>query len=396
MKRARRRDKKPHKKLLIFLTSLMVILAAFVVVLGFHSVLFPYGTGDFGDYVAPVDKATGKANALILGVDEDGMRTDTIILLSYDLDDNRMDLLSIPRDTRMYIGKKYQKINAAYSLSQNGKRKGPQGTIEAVTRLTGVPINYYVEFSTDAFRKMIDALGGVEFDVPQRMYYTDKGQKLYIDLQPGLQTLDGEKAEQLVRFRKYAQGDIGRVEMQQNFIRAVAEQKLNLGILTKLPDIFKTLQSEIKTNFTVMDIMKYLPNLKELSSENVVFHQLPGEFSGPEYSASYWLVDVDSLKTLITDTFGYDATYITTGVSGKPYSGADRIVPSPSPAVKPTASPKPSASPELDVEIEDEDEYITIPDIEETPEPTSAPTPSALPSPDAVPDPTEEPEATEN
>lgn len=387
MKRARRKDKKQGKKLLIFLTSILVMLAAFVVVLGFHSVLFPiYNT----DYVAPVDKASGKANVLILGVDADGMRTDTIILASYDLDNNKIDMLSIPRDTRMYIGKRYQKINAAYSLSQNGKRKGPQGTIEAVTRLTGVPINYYVEFSTEAFRKMIDALGGVEFDVPQRMYYTDRGQNLYIDLQPGLQTLDGDKAEQLVRFRRYAEGDIKRVEMQQEFIKAVAEQKLNLSILAKLPDIFKTLQSEIKTNFSVMDIMKYLPNLKELLPENVVFHQLPGEFSGPEYSASYWLVDVESLKTLITETFGYDATYITTGVSGKVYSGEDRVVPKapPKPTLspKPTSSPKPSSSPELDVEIDDEDDYITIPDTEPSPEPTPAPTPSPVETPEPTPD----------
>ncbi len=377
MKRARRKGKKQGKKLLIFLTSLLAMLAAFVVVLGFHSVLFPiYNT----DYVAPVDKATGKANVLILGVDEDGLRTDTIILASYDLDDNKIDMLSIPRDTRMYIGKRYQKINAAYSLSQNGKKRGYQGTVEAVTRLTGVPINYYVEFSTKAFREMIDALGGVEFNVPQRMYYTDRSQNLKIDLQPGLQTLDGEKAEQLVRFRKYAQGDIRRVEVQQEFIKAVADQKLNLSILTKLPDIFKTLQSEIKTNFSVMDIMKYIPNLKELSSENVIFHQLPGEFSGPEYEASYWLVDVPSLKTLITEVFGYDATYITTGVAGKVYSGEDRKAPkatqTPAETQKPTSSPKPTASPELDVERDEEDGYITIPDIEETPEPSSEPSPS--------------------
>lgn len=390
MKRARRKGKKQGKKLLIFLTSLLAMLAAFVVVLGFHSVLFPiYNT----DYVAPVDKATGKANVLILGVDEDGTRTDTIILASYDLDDNKIDMLSIPRDTRMLIGKRYQKINAAYSLSQNGKRKRYQGTVEAVTRLTGVPINYYVEFSTKAFREMIDALGGVEFNVPQRMYYTDPAQKLKIDLQPGLQILDGDKSEQLVRFRRYAKGDIRRVEVQQEFIKAVAEQKLNLSILTKLPDIFKTLQSEIKTNFSVMDIMKYLPNLKELLPENVTFHQLPGEFSGPEYEASYWLVDIPGLKTLITEVFGYDATYITTGVSGKVYSGEDRKAPKPAQTPKPTSSPKPTAKPEFDVKKDEEDEYITIPDLEETPEPSAEPSPSVEPTP--TPEPSQAPDDSE-
>lgn len=372
MKRARKKvhEHKKTSKARIFAAAFCIIAVAFVLVLGFNSVLFPMND----EYTEPVDKASGKVNVLVLGVDADGLRTDTIILASYDLDNNKINMLSIPRDTRMYIGKKYQKINAAHSLTQNGKIKGPQGTIEAVTRLTGVPINYYVEFSTSAFRKMIDALGGVEFDVPQRMHYTDSSQGLYIDLQPGVQILDGDKAEQLVRFRKYPRGDIARVEVQQSFVKAVAEQKLNVEILTKLPDIYEVLQSDIKTNFTVLDIMKYVPNLKELTSENVQFFQLPGEFSGAGYSASYWLADIESLKTLITDTFGYDATYITTGIAGKQYSGEDRIKSSPAPTAdttpKPTSAPRSTPKPSPDAELP-EDDYIAIPNL---PEPTEAST----------------------
>ena len=134
-------------------------------------------------------------------------------------------MLSIPRDTRMYIGSKYQKINAAYAMrTKEGKIKGPNGTIDAVTRLTGIPINYYVEFSFDAFRETIDALDGVDFYVPQRMVYRDPEQGLYINLSKGQQLLDGDKAEQLVRFRQYPEGDIKRVQVQQDFIRAVAAQ----------------------------------------------------------------------------------------------------------------------------------------------------------------------------
>ena len=322
LRRARNNKRKINKKLVIFLTAVCSLFFLFFLVLGFHSVLFPIindvlDNTTAEDYVEPVDKATGKANVLLLGVDKDGLRTDTIIIASYDLDKNAVNMLSIPRDTRMYIGRQYQKINAAHALSQNGKIKGPQGTIEAVTRLTGIPVNYYVEFSCEAFRNTIDALGGVEIDVPRRMKYSDPVQKLYIDLQPGLQLLDGDKAEQLVRFRKYPRGDIERVEMQQKFVKALAEQKLNLSILDNIPEIFKVLQKDVKTNFTIKDVLKYLPNLRELNTENITMYSLPGDFSGSQYSASYWIADIEGIRTLVNEVFGYDASSISVAPKGK-------------------------------------------------------------------------------
>ena len=224
--------KKKTKKPLIFIVSLLTIAVIFVGALGFGGF---FNTTDEevpeDNYTVPVDKGTGKINILLLGVDKDGLRTDTMILACYDLDANTVKLLSIPRDTRMYIGNKYQKINAAHAISEKGKIKGVQGSIEAVTRLTAIPINYYVEFSFDAFKHTIDALGGIDFDIPQNMNYEDPTQNLYIHLKKGFQHLDGDKAEQFVRFRSYPMGDIGRVEAQQAFIKALAEQKLNSGII---------------------------------------------------------------------------------------------------------------------------------------------------------------------
>ncbi|MEE0944006.1 MAG: LCP family protein [Clostridia bacterium] len=394
MRRARTKESKAKKRLTVFLVSFLAVCTVFVLMLGFHGVLFPMSGIIDGDYVMPVDKATGKANVLLLGVDEDGLRTDTIIVASYDLDNSKINMLSVPRDTRMYIGKNWQKINGAYSLSKNGKKKGAQGTIEAVSRLTGIPINYYVEFSCEAFRNTIDALGGVEFNVPQRMYYQDPVQDLDINLQPGLQLLDGDKAEQLIRFRKYPGGDIDRVNMQQQFIKALAEQKLNIGIIKKLDDIYTSLKNDIKTNVTVGDVIKYIPNLKELTSEDITMYQLPGDFSGPEYTASYWLADMTELKSLIETVFGYDATNIMTGVKGKTDPGGDRAKQASSSKAedkvqkspKPTSTPKPNGTPKPD----DEDN-ITIPDKKEdkslkgnendkaeavsTPKPTAKPTP---------------------
>lgn len=302
-------SKPKKKKLLIFSVALATMVVLFFGALtlgGLFDGLFGGGIDD--DYMVPVDKATGKINVLVLGVDKSGLLTDTIMVASYNLDEDEVNILSIPRDTRMYVGKKYQKINAAHAIAQSGKIKGPQGTIEAVSRLTGLPINYYVEFTFDAFQNTIDALGGVYFDVPQDMYYKDAGQKLFIDLDKGYQLLDGDKAEQLVRFRQYPQGDIDRVAVQQAFIGAIAQQKLNLGIIGQLPDLYDVLKEDIDTNFTVLDVTRYANNLKDLLPENIHMFQLPGEFSGEEYITSYWLPDMMGIRTLIETEFGYDAS----------------------------------------------------------------------------------------
>ena len=345
------------------------------------------GGSFFGYEFSPAANFT-HINTMLLGLDVGGTRADVMILGQLNVADGEINMLQIPRDT--YVkdnGRSDKKINSAYGHNKE------KTVFKEVKQITGITVNKYVAVDTSGFRNLIDTIGGVDFDVPQDMHYEDPTQDLYIHLNKGMQHLDGDKAEQLVRFRRYAKGDIRRVEVQQEFIKAVAEQKLNLSILTKLPDIFKTLQSEIKTNFSVMDIMKYLPNLKELLPENVTFHQLPGEFSGPEYEASYWLVDIPGLKTLITEVFGYDATYITTGVSGKVYSGEDRKAPKPAQTSKPTSSPKSTAKPELDVKKDEEDEYITIPDIEETPEPSLEPSPSVEPIP--TPEPSQVPDDSE-
>lgn len=289
--------------------SLTVILAAFFVIMGFGG-LFT-GSEVSEDMLEPVTRESGKINVLICGVDKSESLTDTIMLASYNLDTNEVNILSVPRDTRMYIGSRYQKINAAHAITQNGKKKGMNGTIEAVTRLTGMPINYYVKFTCNAFRETIDALGGVDFDVPQNMNYDDPAQDLHIHLTKGYQHLDGDKAEQFVRFRRYPMGDIDRVAAQQSFIKALAEQKINASVITKLPELYKTLQNNLETNIKVTDVAKYIGNISDLSAENIHMHSVPGHSNGTDYGASYWIADMTALAELIENTFGYPADKIT-------------------------------------------------------------------------------------
>lgn len=315
MKRRRAKKKTKFsvkKRLAVFGISLTVLILAFMVVMGFGGIFsLNEEVGEPTENIAEVDKETGKINVLVVGLDKDGARTDTILIATYDMDNDLVNILSIPRDTRMYVGGRYQKINCAYAITKNGKRKGVDGTIEAVTRLTAIPINYYVEFTFDTFREAVDALGGVDYDVPQNMNYDDPAQDLHIHLKKGYQHLDGDKAEQLVRFRKYPMGDIDRVKVQQSFIKALAEQKLNASVIGKLPDIFKVLQKDVKTNFKLSDITKYVINLRDLSSDNINAYSLPGTSDSESYGASYWIPDMTETKKLIEETFGYDASKIT-------------------------------------------------------------------------------------
>lgn len=346
------------KRLIIGGISLGIILLVFIIAMCVFN-LIP-NTDEMlsedaivSEQLSPVDKASGKINILLLGVDMAGLRTDTIIVASYDLDENKINMLSIPRDTRMYVGSRYQKINAAHAISQKGGIKGPQGSIEAVTRLTGIPINYYIEFNFSTFRDVVDALGGVDFYVPRDMNYEDPVQDLYIHLKEGQQHLDGDKAEQLVRFRRYPEGDIARVRMQQSFLQALAEQKLNSSIIEKIPDLYKTFKEDIKTNFTLVDIMKYLPNVKELSSDSISMFQLPGNYNDTDYGASYWICNMTEMKKLISENFGYSAAAATIHSADGSSKSKDVVIKKTTPVpnidkndlVDVTPSPTPSASP---------------------------------------------------
>lgn len=247
-----------------------------------------------------VPKRTGCVNALVLGVDEEEKRTDTILAVSYDLEDQQIRILSVPRDTRVYFQNGYHKVNAAYAYG------GAEQSKSVVTALTGIPFTYYMVFTTSAFRDIIDALGGVYFDVPRDMYYRDPVQNLTIDLKKGYQLLDGRRAEQLVRFRRYPEGDIARVHVQQEFFRALAEQKINGGMIKSLPKLYGAWSKNIKTDITVGDVMKYLSDAADLSAEHITMYDLPGAYNDTDYGTSYWICDKEKTKELVRTEFGYE------------------------------------------------------------------------------------------
>ncbi|TBR59315.1 LytR family transcriptional regulator [Westiellopsis prolifica IICB1] len=229
----------------------------------------------------------------------DGL-SDVILLIRFDPETKKLVLLSIPRDTRVEIeGHGKKKINSANAQG------GPALTAKTVSNLlNGVGIDRYIRINILGVAKLIDALGGVNIDVPRDMKYQDDSQHLYINLKKGKQHLNGDQTLQLLRFRHDENGDIGRIQRQQKVIRELIEQTLNPTTLTKLPNILNVVKEHIDTNLTVEELAALVGYGVRTNRSNVSQLMLPGRFSeNGEYKASYWIPDSDRITTTMAQYF---------------------------------------------------------------------------------------------
>lgn len=264
-------------------------------------------------------KTIGRLNVLILGESGigDGYKlTDSIMIASYNPQTQQASLLSIPRDT--YVGKKNKntasasylasyKMNAVYRNGTNLEE-----TIECVNNLTGLELENYILIDTDAIIEIVDAIGGVWFDVPIDMDYEDLNQDLYIHLKAGYQLIDGNKAEQLLRFRhnqdgtsypvEYGDNDIGRMRTQREFIQATAKQLLKIENVTKVLNLLDIVSNNVKTNLDMQALKYYIPYIFKFNTSNIISDTLPGE---SELCNEIWIYTADKTKTkqLIQDLF---------------------------------------------------------------------------------------------
>ncbi|WP_353674539.1 LCP family protein [Synechocystis sp. LKSZ1] len=224
--------------------------------------------------------------------------TDTMMVVRLDPNQGKLTLLSIPRDTKVKIpGHGTQKINAANVFG------GPAlaaSTIEDL--MPGVAIDRYLRVNVQAVEKLIDALGGVSVYVPKDMKYQDDSQHLYINLKEGQQHLNGQEALGLLRYRKDALGDIGRIQRQQLVTRAVMEQALKPQTLLKIPDIVAILQSHIDTNLTMEELVAMGGFAAQRQRSDVQMMLLPGDFSG-RTGTSYWLPQSSKINALVAQHF---------------------------------------------------------------------------------------------
>ena len=245
--------------------------------------------------------AKDKSTIMIIGVDERGDdvgRSDTLMIATLDPKKDQAALLSVPRDTRVKIkGHGYDKINAAYAYGGHNLTKG---TVES---FLGVPMDHYVIINIQAFQRIIDAIGGIDIDVEKRMYYEDPWDDdggLVINLQPGMQHMDGKTAITYVRFRD-EEGDIGRIGRQQKFMKAVMEKITSPAIITKLPSVIKEVMSSVKTDLSFRQLLEFAGTLKEAQKNGLKTDMVPGR---PLYieGISYWIPDITKLRQTLADT----------------------------------------------------------------------------------------------
>ncbi|GAB4527144.1 MAG: LCP family protein [Pleurocapsa sp.] len=225
--------------------------------------------------------------------------SDTMLLVRFDPQKEQLSVLSIPRDTRIYLdGYGIGKINRANEYG------GPALAAAATSELLGgVNVDRYVRVNVQGIEKLIDALGGVTVDVPKDMKYNDFSQHLYINLKKGRQHLDGDKALQFLRYRYDGLGDISRIQRQQMLMRSTVEQTLQPNTILKIPKILDVIQSHIDTNLTVKELMALAAFASQTERSEVKMMMLPGDFNDPSEKVSYWLPDGDRIETLMAQHF---------------------------------------------------------------------------------------------
>lgn len=316
-KKIKRKKWKVWQKVLIVIILILLIAGGF-----FGYKVYKNGCGLSGMLATVVGhdentkKNLGEFKVLILGISTDQENvelTDTIMVASYNPNTQKATLLSIPRDT--YTGKNpsrataYEKINALY----NRKSRADE-TLEAVNEITGLDIQYYVVVKTEALIKLVDVIGGVTFDVPIDMNYDDSSQNLHIHLKAGEQKLDGDKAEQLVRFRhnnngtsypeEYGDNDIGRMRTQREFIMQTLKQTLKAENIFKLGQILDVAKENVITNVDFDVAKDYIPYAVEFNTDNILTDTLPGTNTNKNTSGT-WIFIYDKKKTeaLIQELF---------------------------------------------------------------------------------------------
>lgn len=213
---------------------------------------------------------------LVSGVDDHNGGSDTNILVAVDVANSSIYGVSIPRDTKAIINGEAHKINYAYNAG------GTALMAETISDQLGIPVDYSVQVDLQGFVALVDAIGGVTFDVPVDMHYEDPYQDLYIHIDKGVQTLNGENAMKVVRFRSgYASQDLGRMQTQQAFLKAAAKQTLTASNLNKIDDFVKIFQSYVETDLTLGNLAWLGKEAITMGSDAVSFSTLPNEWKSP-------------------------------------------------------------------------------------------------------------------
>lgn len=251
-------------------------------------------------------RGSGDANAF------EGTRTDTMMLVRVDAGKKRVSVVSIPRDSKVYISgnRGVDKINAAHALG------GPDLAVQTVQDAFGIPIDNFMVINFHGVRELVDTLGGIDVYIEKPMHYTDHTAKLFIDFQPGNQHLNGKQAEEFLRFRHDELGDIGRIRRQQQFVMGVTRRLKDPTVVFRIPELVKVANQYIETDLSPNDMLTLAFFGKDVQMNSIRTATLPGRPGG--IRVSYWVVDPEPaqmlLDRLILDNPRITDTAVTTPV----------------------------------------------------------------------------------
>lgn len=362
---------------------------------------------------------------LLVGQDTfGGGNTDTMMLVAYDVPNQTLNVMSIPRDTFVYYDGDRRLINAVYNWAGGGE-KGIEALKEEVGELTGVVPDFHIIIQWDAVGELVDAIGGVYFDVPRDMNYDDPTQDLHIHLSKGYQLLNGEQAMGVVRYRHdnkkwvngkyvtpgYPDGDLGRIKTQQAFMTAVIEKCLQPTVLLpNLMEYINIFQQNVVTNLSIPEMAYFGKSaIGGLDMEQVEFITLPNKSAG---DGAHVLPIGEEIVEVVNDGFNpydeeitlKDLDLVTKNSSSSSSGGSTSTTkPSTQPTSTPTpvtsetpvnSSPATSESPAASASAQPSSSPAASSSPETTP--TPAPTPVATPTPAPTPTPVSTPAPTED
>ena len=293
-----------------FFGSLLILIVVAVVLYRSEVVTFVGDVSSFAGKVADPEKrvefslpfSAKRQNILVLGIDatekgEDafkGNRSDAMLIVSIAPHGKNVNVISIPRDSKVYIADrtKPDKINHAFAYG------GINLTVKTVEETFGIRVDHYIVLSNLAFVKFIDTIGGLPIYIEKDMYYHDSAGGLHINLPKGDRILSGKEAEGYMRFRKDALGDIGRIRRQQWFFNALGERLKDPQVLVKIPEVLKILPKYILTDLSVYELSQYAALAKSVDMSTVQVATLPGSPS-QRGSISYWILDPEKTQEII-------------------------------------------------------------------------------------------------
>lgn len=281
------------------------------------------GQGGLNDYTTPAPKESetvavapesdathreGVYTFLISGIDVVGYHNDTNLVGMFDTVEHKLNIVSLPRDMLVNINLNIKKINQPYAAAKNNNQDATKALIDTVSDVLGYEVDMYAFINIEAAAEIVDAIGGVYFDIPFDMDWDAPDQDLYIHIKAGPQTLNGENFVNAMRFRmsndgshSYAGGDIERIQFQQKLLMALASQTLQLGNIGNVGKIYNAVMDNMETNVSLGNMLYLLQEFMALSSDDITFHTIPNRMDGMIYGLNYVMPLIDDWVTMLNE-----------------------------------------------------------------------------------------------